>query len=1099
MAQQVTELHAHSHYSPLDGLNTPMEYMERAQELGMSAMALTDHGTLAGHREWITEANKVGIKPIAGVEAYISPTDMYDRRSKASRADGTDVYNHIILLAQNDTGLDTMNRLNRKSWEEGFYHKNRIDTDLLLSDNEGLIVLSGCMNGLIAKALEREDVDGALKIAAQYKEALGDRFYIEIQGSNPEVLNHRLLLVADSMRIPVVVTSDCHYARKEDLWVEEAFLILSTNPKKNVGFDLGKAQKMDVLDRYNYLYPDRKMTFQEIEIFLRDRATHQQLFEKQGIYREDIYDNTNVIASRVESYNMPTGLDLLPRTVDSPSAELRRKTLDGLKRLGKHEDNVYIDRIDHELGVIDQKNFAPYFLIVEDAVAWALDNSITVGPGRGSAAGSLTCYALGITRVDPIEYGLLFSRFLDENRSDWPDIDVDFARARRHEVKDYLTRKYGHTAAIATFNEIKGKTAIADAARVLGVSPAETTKATREMDSGSEDFFDYFERDSQSKSYASRYPEVVRLARRLEGRIRGTGIHASGFVASSRPIEEVAPVQTGKDPNNPDGDRMPYIAVDMDGAADIGLIKLDILGLNTLSVIEDTVNYIKQEKGVSIDVYDLPLDDDEVYAEMFKGNNVGVFQAEGAAMRKWLMSSKCDEFNDLVVGTAIARPGPMNTIGPLYRERLRGGGFYVPNPKERAIVGDTLGLPLFQESVMRYMTDIAGMSGSDANAVRKIIGKKKTDSASIAQMEEYEEMFIDGAESEIGRQRARKLWRDFERWSGYGFNKSHAVAYSYITYWTAWLKFHHPTEFLAACIRNTDDDNKIANYIIEAKRLGVKIKLPHVNHSEVGMSIYKGELLLGLKNIKFISEGVANKIIAQRPYESFEHFKEVASKKGSGINSRAVSHADMVGALAFDDNRSQGLPSAEIMYNVLSIPTIPDIEWIDKSKMRSLDEYDDAETFATLAIYRGKGKSGKGWMIADLLDESATQGVFADPDMEIEAGRMYLFLISNNRIVRALEVPSEPSDKPLEQYVAGNLGVPEENHYVPVAFMPRKTKAGKDMATMVVVDWLGMMKGIVVFPKDFYFAFEQCRGGTPMKLSIREDEKGSWIFNGIER
>lgn len=1097
MGKQVVELHAHSHYSPLDGLNTPAEYMVRAKELGMEAMAVTDHGTLAGHREWVREAEKAGIKPILGVEAYISPTDMYDRRSKAKREDGTDVYNHIILTAMNDTGLDTMNRLNRKSWEQGFFHKNRIDTDLLLSDNEGLIVLSGCMNGLIAKALERGEVDEALRIANQYKESLGDRFYIEIQGSNPELLNHGLLEVADKVGIAPVVTSDCHYARKEDLWVEEAFLILSTNPKKNLDFDLGKAQKMDILDRYNYLYPDRKMSFQEIEIFLRDRGTHEHLFHKQGIEREDIYDNTNIIAGRVEAYNMPTGLDLLPRTVDDPNAELKRKAYAGLKEIGKSEDREYIERIEHELDVIKQKNFAPYFLVVEDSVTWAKDNDILVGPGRGSAAGALLCYTLGITRVDPLEHGLLFERFMDISRSDWPDVDVDFAKSRRHEVKDYLAQKYGNTAAIATFNEIGGKTAITDAARVLGISPNETMRATKEMDSGSEDFFDYFERDSQSREYAAKYPEVVKLARRLEGRIRGTGIHASGFVTSSRPIEEVAPIQTGKDPNSTTGERMPYIAVDMNEAADIGLIKLDILGLNTLSVVGDAIKYIKQQHDVDIDPYDLPMDDADVYLEMFKGHNVGVFQAEGAAMNKWLMSSKCEDFNDIVVGTAIARPGPMNTIGPLYRERLRGGGYHVANPKERAIVGETLGLPLFQESVMRYMTDIAGMSGADSNAVRKIIGKKKTDAESIAKMEMYEAMFVDGAEPEIGRQRARKLWKDFERWSGYGFNKSHAVAYSLITYWTAWLKFHYPTEFLAACIKNTDDDAKIANYIIEAKRLGVKIKLPHVNHSEPGMSIYNGQLLLGLKNIKFISENVANKIIAARPYESYEHFLSVSKAKGSGINSRAVSSADKVGALTFDDHPMGELPDAETLYSILSIPTIPDIEWMDKSKLRSLSEYDDSETFATVAIFRGKGKSGKGWMIADLLDETASQGVFADPEMDIEAGKMYLFLIANNRITRAVEIGDEPSPAPLDQYVAGNLESPPEGSYSPVAFVPRKTKAGKDMATMVVVDWLGHMKGVVVFPKDFYYAYDNCRGGQPMRLSINEKEDGGLIFNGI--
>ena len=1097
--KQVTELHLHDHYSPLDGLNTPAEYFARAKEIGMTHLAQTNHGTNAGHREFKREADKAGIVPILGQELYISPTDMYDRRAKAKRQDGTDVYNHIIGLSMNDTGLETLNRLSRKSWEEGFYHKNRIDSDLIFSDNEGMIFLSGCLGGMWAKAIERGEFDEAMALAYQYKEVLGDRFYIEVQGSNPAEINHGLLAIADKVGIAPVVTSDCHYARKEDLWVEEAFLILSTNPKRNPDIEMSKAQQMDFLERYNYIYPDRTMTFQDIEIFLRDRETHEDLFHKQGIYREDIYDNTNVVAARIEEYNMPTGLDLLPVTVDDPNATLRKMAFDGLKRLGKNEDQVYIDRIEHELEVINGKNFAPYFLVVEDAVRWAISQGIIVGPGRGSSCSSLVCYALNITRIDPIPNGLLFARFLDPERDDMVDVDTDFEKARRHEVKNYLTEKYGHTAAIATFNEIGGKTAITDAARALGINPGETMRAVKEMDPGGEDFFDYFINDAQSKAYAAKYPEVVQLARRLEGRIRGTGIHASGFVTSNRPIESVAPIQTGKDPNNPDGDRMPYIAVDMNEAADIGLVKLDILGLNTLSVVSDALRFIKEEKGIDIDPYEISLDDADVYAEMYKGNNVGVFQAEGAAMNKWLMSSKCEEFNDIVNGTAIARPGPMNTIGPLYKKRLEGGGFHVSNPKERKIVGDTLGFPIFQEQLMLYMAELAGMSWGDAARARRVVGKKKSDPESIALMAELEEKFIEGAGVEIGTQRARKLWKDFEKWSGYAFAKAHAIPYSLITYWTAWLKFHYPTEFLAASIKNTNDDTKIANFITEAKRLGVKIKLPHINHSDVGMKIYDGQLLLGLKNIKFISDKSATKIIASRPYESFEHVSRVAKAKNSGIGSRAIEAMDKVGALTFDDNPSSGIPEASVLYEYLSIPTIPDIDWVDKGRLRTLDEFDSTGAFAVMAIYRGKGKSGKGWMIAELLDETAGQGVFADPEMEMEPGRMYLFLIADNRIVRASEVGSEPSNSPLEQYIAGRLETPEDGGYTPVAFMPRKTKAGKDMATMVVVDWLGEMKSVVVFPNNFFLAYDQCRGGVSMKLSLQEKEDGSLIFNGIIR
>ena len=1099
MSSQVVELHCHSHYSPMDGLSTPAEYMARAKEIGMPAIAATDHGTHAVHHEWYHEAKKAGIVPILGNEMYVSPTDMYDRRSKAKREDGTDVYNHIIALATGDDGLDTLNRLSRKAWEEGYYFKPRVDSDLILSDNEGLIFLSGCLNGLWAKAIERGEPDEAIRLANLYKEALGDRFYIEVQGSNPAEINHGLLEIADKCGIAPVVTSDCHYARKEDLWVEEAFLILSTNPKKNPDFDLSRAQKMDVLDRYNYLYPDRKMTFQDIEIYLRDRETHEQLFHKQGIYRTDIYDNTNVIASRIADYNMPSNLDLLPATSDDPDATLRKMAFEGLAQRGFGDDPRYVERLEHELKVIKDMEFARYFIVVEDVVSWSLKRGILLGPGRGSAAGSLLCYALHITHVDPIEYGLIFERFLDPSRKgDWPDIDIDWPDSRRGEVKDYLRRRYGNVASIATFNTFGGKSAITDAARVFGVPPAEVKRATKDNEApDGADYFDHFSVDPQSREFASRYPEVIALAREISGRIRGTGIHASGVVVANRPIEEIAPVQTGKDPNDSNGERINYIAVDMNIAAKIGLIKLDVLGLKTLSVLESTRRMVKERHGVDIDFYNMPLDDPEVYKQLRSGHNVGIFQAEGAALKKWLMDSRCEEFNDIVAGTAIARPGPMNTIGPIYKQRLKGGGFHIENHKERAIVGETMGLPIYQEQVMKYMTEIGGMTPVESNAVRRIIGKKKTDQASKELMDEYREKFIEGARKELGTTRAKKLWSDFERWSGYGFNLSHSVAYSMITYWTAWVKYHYPLEFIVASMQNTKDVDKIANLVIESRRLGLKMKLPHVNHSDVGTSIRDDQILLGLSGIKYISDLVAQKIIKERPFSSAEHFRKVAETKGSGINSRAVGSANSVGAITFEDNPMVELPPAETLYEVLSLPAVADVGWIDKSKIRSLDEFDSDDTFVALAIYRGKGKSGKGWMIAELIDESGAEGMFADPEMEIIPGKTYLFLISRNRIVRAVE-PSQgtPGESPLERYTSGKLPEPSEGNHIPVAFTPRKTKAGKMMATMVVVNHLGKMEEVVIFPQYFYFAYEQCKGGEEMALNLTEKEDGSLIFNG---
>lgn len=1097
MSSKVVELHLHDTHSPLDGLNTAAEYMERANELGMTHLAETNHGTHTGHREFVKEALKAGITPILGEEAYISPTDRFDRRAKAKRDDGTDNYNHIILLANNDTGLETMMRLNRASWEEGFYSKNRIDTDLLESDNEGLTVLSGCLNGLLAKAIERDDVEGAIKIGERYKAFLGDRFFVEVQGSNPEKINKGLLSVADKLDIRPVATSDCHYARKEDLWIEEAFLILSTKPKKNPAFELSKAKKMDVLDRYNYLYPDRKMSFQDIEIFLRDYQTHKDLFEKQGITREDIYENTLLIADGVEKYNLPTGLDLLPHLADDVDAELRKKAYEGLRRRGLDQKQKYIDRLEFELKILHDKNFASYFLVVEDMINWAISQGIFPGPGRGSGAGSLVCYALYITHLDPIEYDLMFERFINKDRAGFPDIDTDFPDDRRAEVKEYLRQKYGYVASIATFNTIGGKSSIKDAARVMGVDVTETNRATKDNEAPEgADFYDHFETTEQSREFSAKHPEVVKLARELSGRIRGTGIHASGVVVSKEPIEKFAPIQTGKETGG--DERVPYIGTDMNGAEEIGLIKLDVLGLIALTIVSNAANMIKDRHGVDIDFYKLPMDDPKVYKLIETGYNVGIFQAEGSAMRKWMMDSKCDEFNDLVVGTSVARPGPMNTIGPIYKQRLRVGfDKFNLSPIERSVVGDTLGLPIYQEQIMKYMTEAAGMSGTKADSVRRIIGKKKTDAASVALMEEYEKEFIDGASKVLGVSKSKKLWKDFERWSGYGFNKAHAVAYSMITYWTAWLKVNYPIEFITACLASTGDKDKIANYMIEARRLGITVKLPHINHSQAGVSILDDQILLGLDNIKYISSNIAAKIIKIRPFDSYEDVKAKAAMKGSGVNTRAISSMNQVGALAFEDNPFV-MPEADVLYSNLAIPSIPYIGWVDKSRVRTLDEHDGDATQVTFGIVK-KVTRKPGYALVDMLDETSSVGIFADKDIPVEVGVTYMFLISNNRIVRHSLVNDEPSQSPLDQYVAGNLPLPGEEEYMPVSFTPRFTKAGKQMANMVVVDWLGELRGVVVFPSAFFLAYDQCRGGVSMKLDLTEKEDRSLIFNGIRK
>ena len=410
-----THLHVHSYYSLMDGLNSPAELVKAAKDAGQTSLAITDHGTLSSHREMQIACKDQGIKPILGVEAYISPTDRFDRSSKTDKS--IQAYNHIILLAKNKKGLENINTLQELAWNEGFYHKPRIDREVLKEYAEGIIVLSGCLNGLISKAIEKGEFSEAKLILKDFSNTFGEDFYIEVQSHNPHEINSKLLELADELKIKAVATGDAHFAKEEDRVLEEAMLILSTSPKsdKEADFDMSRNIK-DMLDRFNYLYPDRKISFVDYNLFIQTRAEIEADFNKAGISRTDIYDNTMEIASKIQEYDFNSGLDLLPVPKTNADNKLREMALEGLKRLSLQDNTEYLDRLEEELSVIKDKSFASYFLVVADMINWAKENNIMVGPGRGSAAGSLVCYTLGITDVDPIKYGLLFFRFINPER-----------------------------------------------------------------------------------------------------------------------------------------------------------------------------------------------------------------------------------------------------------------------------------------------------------------------------------------------------------------------------------------------------------------------------------------------------------------------------------------------------------------------------------------------------------------------------------------------------------------------------------------------------------------------------------------------------------
>ena len=531
-----------------------------------------------------------------------------------------------------------------------------------------------------------------------FKKTFGQDFYVEVQSHNPVEINSALLELADKLGIKAVATVDAHFAKEEDRILEEALLILSTSPKadKETDFDMSRNMK-DMLDRFNYLYPDRRISFQDYNLFIQSRSEIEADFNKAGINRTDIYENTMEIANKIGEYDFNQGLDLLPVPKTDADERLRDLAEKGLESLGKASNEVYVARMEEELAVIASKNFASYFLVVGDMINWAKDTGIRVGPGRGSAAGSLVCYALGITDVDPIKYDLLFFRFINPERNDFPDIDTDFEDRRRKEVKEYLKKRFKHVASISTYTYFKDKGVVRDAARVFMVPLQEVNRALKPVDT-----FEDFMESPNTKEFRMRYPEVVWLAERLRGRIRSVGVHAAGVVVAKDDLRKYAPVESREDAQDKVSGRIPVVAYDMDTVADIGLIKLDALGLKTLSVISDTLSSIKERHKKEINLSELTLDDPKVYKMLSEGYTKGVFQAEATPYTNLLMKMGVDKFEDLVASNALVRPGAMNTVGAAYIDRKNGReAVDYSHVLMKEFTENTYGVIIYQEQVMQ--------------------------------------------------------------------------------------------------------------------------------------------------------------------------------------------------------------------------------------------------------------------------------------------------------------------------------------------------------------------------------------------------------------
>ena len=1087
-------LHVHTHYSLFDGIATPQEYVDRASKLGMNALAITDHGSLSGHREFYRSAKEKGIKPILGLEGYMC-ADISDKRDKSEREGQQDlVYNHIILLAKNQKGLENLNKISEIAWTDGFFKKPRFDFEILKKYKEGIIVTSACPSSVIVKALEEQEFALAKKHIKWFKENFGSDYYIEVMPHNTPEINKYLIELADEFDIRAVVTPDCHHSDESQRDIQEFKLLMNTHAKIQKDTTYAKSVKCpSMMDRLDYLYgKDRDITFNKFEIHLLSYEEIKAAMEKQGIDREDIYSNTLLLAETVEDYNIKDGLDLLPVQYKNPDQELANLAFASLeeKRLNPNwlGNDIYEVRLMEELEIIRDKKFAPYFLVVQNMISWAKKEGILVGPGRGSSAGSLVCYLLGITDIDPLEHGLLFFRFINPERNDFPDIDTDIQDTRRDEVKDYLVRQYRHVASIATFLQFKDKGVVRDVARVLDIPLTDVNKVLKLVDT-----WDEYCTSKTTVWFREKYPEVEIYGEQLRGRIRGTGIHAAGVVTSKDPIFRYAPLETRSSPGS--DSRIPVVGIDMEEAEKIGLIKIDALGLKTLSVVKDCIDMVKENHYKDIDLLSLDLADPKVYEMLSDGYTKGVFQCEATPYTNLLVKMGVKNFNELAASNALVRPGAMNTIGKDYIARKHGKqNVSYTHQIMKEFTDDTYGCILYQEQVMQACVHLGGMSMSDADKVRKIIGKKKD----AKEFDVYKEQFIAGASAYIAPNKARDLWHDFEAHAGYSFNKSHAVAYSTLSYWTAWLKYYYPLEFMFALLKNEKDKDGRTEYLIEAKRMGISVKLPHINDSDFDFKIEGKGIRFGLTGIKFISNNIAAKYIAARPFKSYKELEEFTFTKGNGVNSRALNALRVIGAATFPDNLRNDSEIKENIYEYLNLPefniTIPSHYY---AFIQDIDSFEEKGSFILLGMVKAI-KRGKGWSRVEILDKTGSVGIFDEESTTIETGRTYLVLANDNRIVSAIPVDEiKGSSNALVKFLSyKQLPYTEDEMFV-VSFKARVTKAGKKMASLTLADTSRDLHSVTVFPTAFPKAYMHIEEGKAYKFSFGKTKDGTVIMEDV--
>ena len=1072
-----THLHVHTEYSLLDGSNKIKEYVKRVKELGMDSAAITDHGVMYGVIDFYKACKAEDINPILGCEVYVAPNSRFDKELTG----GEDRYYHLVLLAENNTGYENLMKIVSRGFTEGYYYKPRVDMELLQEYHEGIIALSACLAGEVQRYIQKGLVDEAKKAALKYQDCFGKgNYFLELQDHGlPEqkLVNTTLLQMSRELDIPMVVTNDVHYTYADDVKPHDILLCLQTGKK---------------------LSDEDRMRYEGGQYYVKSEEEMKGLFP----YAWEAVENTQRIADRCH-VEIEFGVTKLPK-FDVPEGYnswtyLNKLCYDGLKERYGDENapagetgQTLKERLDYELNVIQTMGYVDYFLIVWDFINYAKQNGIMVGPGRGSAAGSIVSYCLKITNIDPIRYNLLFERFLNPERVSMPDIDIDFCFERRQEVIDYVGRKYGQekVVQIVTFGTLAAKGVIRDVGRVMDLPYAYVDSLAKMIPNElnitidkalqmNPDMRKLYETDEQVK-------ELIDMSRRLEGLPRHTSMHAAGVVICSRPAEDLVPLSRGADGSITTQFTMTTIE-------ELGLLKMDFLGLRTLTVLRDAVKLVKQSTGKEINLDQIDFDDKKVLASIGTGKTDGVFQLESAGMKNFMKELKPQNLEDIIAGISLYRPGPMDFIPKYIKGKSNFGTVTYLCPQLEPILSPTYGCIVYQEQVMQIVRDLGGYTLGRSDLVRRAMSKKKQ-----AVMEKERANFVYGNPEEgvpgcvangIPENVASKIYDEMMDFAKYAFNKSHAACYAVVSYQTAYLKYYYPVEFMAALMTSViDNPGKVAEYIMVCRSMGITILPPDINQGESGFSVNGNSIRYALTAIKSVGRPVIDAVVNERKergaYTNLQDF--ITRMADKDINKKAIENFIKAGAFdSLGGTRKQFMSAyVQIMDHI-----VHDRKNNMAGQISLFDIVDESEKSSYDVRLPDVGEYSKDMILAF---EKEVLGIYVSGHPLEEFEDLWRRGITNTTADFVLE--EESGETRVRDNASCTIGGIISNKKI------KYTKNDKIMAFLQIEDLVGTVE-VIVFPRDYeknsMKLLEDNKVFIKGHVSLEEDRDGKVICEGI--